>query len=366
MSFPMDNFLNIVITIWNEGVFGINFNNIALGIFILLLFVFFRSLFSKIVVSRLKAIASKSKTKIDDEVLEAFSDPIRFIPIVLGVYISTAYIDLNQSLELFAANLNKSLITILIFWFMYKLIDPLSFFMNKYEELLTSDLVDWGIKLLKFFIFFIGAAAVLETWGIKVGPILAGLGLLSVAIALGAQDLFKNLISGILILLEKRFKNGDWIKVDNIVEGTVERIGFRSTLVRRFDSSPIMVPNFNFAENAVTNFSNMRNRRIYWTIGLEYRTTHEQLKNVRDKIEGYITSNNSFVKSTEEATFVRIEKFSDSSIDLLVYCFAATKNWGEWLEIKENLAFEIKQIVENEKASFAFPSTSIYHENSPN
>ena len=270
----MNDFLDIVTSIWNEGVFGINFNNIVIGIFILLLFVFFRSLFSKIVVSRLKAIASRSKTKIDDEVLEAFADPIRFIPIVLGVYISTAYIDLNQSLELFAANLNKSLITIQIFWFIYKLIDPLSFFMNKYEELLTSDLVDWGIKLLKFFIFFIGAAAVLETWGIKVGPILAGLGLLSVAIALGAQDLFKNLISGILILLEKRFKNGDWIHVDNIVEGTVERIGFRSTLVRRFDSSPIMVPNFNFAENAVTNFTNMRNRRIYWTIGLEYRTSH--------------------------------------------------------------------------------------------
>ena len=84
---------------------------------------------------------------------------------------------------------------------------------------------------------------------------MAGLGLLSVAVALGAQDLFKNLISGILILLEKRFQNGDWIKVENIVEGTVEKIGFRSTLVRRFDSSPVMVPNFNFAENAVTNFS---------------------------------------------------------------------------------------------------------------
>ena len=162
-------------------------------------------------------------------------------------------------------------------------------------------------------------------------------------------------------------KAGDEIiKVDNIVEGTVERIGFRSTLVRRFDSSPIMVPNFNFAENAVTNFSNMRNRRIYWTIGLEYRTTHEQLKNIRDKIESYITSNSSFVKGTEEATFVRIDKFSDSSIDLLVYCFAATKKWGEWLEIKENLAYEIKQIVETEKAGFAFPSTSIYYENSPN
>ena len=362
----MDNFLEILVSIWNEGVFGINFNNIVIGILILLVFVFFRSLFSKVVVNRLNAFVKRSETKIDDEVLDAFSDPIRFIPIVLGVYISTAYINLNPSLEIFTSNLNKSLITIQIFWFLYKLIDPLSFFMNKYEELLTSDLVDWGIKLLKFFIFFIGVAAVLETWGIKVGPILAGLGLLSVAIALGAQDLFKNLISGILILLEKRFKNGDWIKVDNIVEGTVERIGFRSTLVRKFDSSPIMVPNFNFAENAVTNFTNMRNRRIYWTIGLEYRTSHEQLKNIRDRIENYITSNNNFVKATEEPTFVRIDKFSDSSIDLLVYCFAATKSWGEWLKIKEDLAYEVKQVVESEKAGFAFPSTSLYHENTQN
>ena len=86
---------------------------------------------------------------------------------------------------------------------------------------------------------------------------------------------------------------------------------------------------------------------------------------IRDKIEYYITANNDFVKASEESTFVRIEKFSDSSIDLLVYCFAATKNWGEWLKIKENLAYEIKQIVENEKAGFAFPSASIYHENSP-
>ena len=89
----MDNFLDIVISIWNEGVFGINFNNIVIGILILLVFILFRSLFSKIVVNRLKALASRSKTKIDDEVLDAFSDPSRFIPIVVGVYISTAYLD---------------------------------------------------------------------------------------------------------------------------------------------------------------------------------------------------------------------------------------------------------------------------------
>ncbi len=358
----MSDFLDLFLSVWNEGVFGIDLNNVLIGIIILFIFVFFRSLFSKIIINRIKSLVKKSKNKIDDEVLEAFDGPLRFFPIVIGVYVSTQYIDLNITLESFADNLNRSLITIQIFWLIYKLIDPLSFLAHRLGDVLTNDLIDWGVRILKFLIFVIGAAAVLELWGIKVGPILAGLGLLSVAVALGAQDLFKNLISGILILLEKRFQNGDWIKVENIVEGVVEKIGFRSTLIRRFDSSPVMVPNFNFAENAVTNFSNMKSRRIYWTIGLEYRTTHDQLRIIRDQIEEYISSSGDFVKSSEQPLFVRLEKFSDSSIDILVYCFATTTVWGEWLKIKEELALKIKSIVEENDAGFAFPSQSIYVE----
>ena len=358
----MSDFLDLFLSVWNEGVFGIDLNNVLIGIIILFIFVFFRSLFSKIIINRIKSLVKKSKNKIDDEVLEAFDGPLRFFPIVIGVYISTQYIELNITLESFADNLNRSLITIQIFWLIYKLIDPLSFLAHRLGDVLTNDLIDWGVRILKFLIFVIGAAAVLELWGIKVGPILAGLGLLSVAVALGAQDLFKNLISGILILLEKRFQNGDWIKVENIVEGVVEKIGFRSTLIRRFDSSPVMVPNFNFAENAVTNFSNMKSRRIYWTIGLEYRTTHDQLRIIRDQIEEYISSSGDFVKSSEQPLFVRLEKFSDSSIDILIYCFATTTVWGEWLKIKEELALKIKSIVEENDAGFAFPSQSIYVE----
>ena len=358
----MSDFLDLFLSVWNEGVFGIDLNNVLIGIVILFIFVFFRSLFSKIIINRIKSLVKKSKNKIDDEVLEAFDGPLRFFPIVIGVYISTQYIDLNITLESFADNLNRSLITIQIFWLIYKLIDPLSFLAHRLGDVLTNDLIDWGVRILKFLIFVIGAAAVLELWGIKVGPILAGLGLLSVAVALGAQDLFKNLISGILILLEKRFQNGDWIKVENIVEGVVEKIGFRSTLIRRFDSSPVMVPNFNFAENAVTNFSNMKSRRIYWTIGLEYRTTHDQLRIIRDQIEEYISSSGDFVKSSEQPLFVRLEKFSDSSIDILIYCFATTTVWGEWLKIKEELALKIKSVVEENNAGFAFPSQSIYVE----
>jgi len=209
---------------------------------------------------------------------------------------------------------------------------------------------------------FIGGATVLEIWSIKVGPILAGFGLFGVAFALGAQDLSKNLIAGILVIAEKRMHVGDWIFVEDVVEGVVEHIGFRSTLVRRFDKAPVYIPNSKLADNAVVNFSGMTYRRIKWVVGLEYNTSTEQLRIIRDKIKEYINNNSDFADPDEVSTFIRIDSFNDSSIDLLLYCFTRTTDWGDWLEIKEELAFAVKRVVEESGSGFAFPSRSIYHE----
>ena len=160
--------------------------------------------------------------------------------------------------------------------------------------------------------------------------------------------------------MEKRFKVGDWIIVENIIEGIVERIGFRSTVVRKFDKSLAIIPNFQFAENAVVNVSEKTNWGISWIITLQYNTTIDQLKKIRDEIEKYITTHKDFKVKMGYA--VRVDKFSDSSIDMFVRCFTETNDWNEWLGAKERLALEIKQIVEKNNASFAFPSQSIYVE----
>ena len=207
-----------------------------------------------------------------------------------------------------------------------------------------------------------GFAAVLDLWGIKIGPIIAGLGLFGVAVALGAQDLFKNLISVILVLVERRFQVGDWIFVDGVIEGTVENIGFRSTVVRRFDKSLATIPNFQFAEKAVINNSQITNRRINWIIGVEYRTTGEQLKNIKEQIEKYIRDNKDFIVNENAILSVKISQFAASSIDIKLICFTKTKQYQEWMNVKDSLALEIKNIVEKNKVSFAFPSTSIYVE----
>jgi len=356
----INNFSDIFLSVWNQGILGVDIFQILIGIGIFLIFLVFRGIISKVIIKKLEIISKRTTNKLDDTFVNSLEGPARFLPIVIGFFIASYYMTFSSEGREIVDTINRTLITILIFWVIHQIIEPVSYVLSGLDQLLSRELIGWIIKSLKILIFILGLAAVLELWGIKIGPIIAGLGLFGVAVALGAQDLFKNLISGILVLVEKRFKIGDWISVDGVIEGIVEKIGFRSTSIRKFDKSLAIIPNFQFAENAVTNVSETSNWRIRWAITLQYDTTIDQLKKIRDEIEAYINKSEDFNQSVGVA--VRIEKFSDSSIDLLVRCFTKSGSWNDWLEVKEKLAIEIKQIVESNKASFAFPSQSIYIE----
>lgn len=357
-----EEFWALVVDVWNNGFYGVDIGQmiIALSIFVVLMLA--RNLFTRIVISRLEKLVSKTSNVMDDALVEALRNPIRFIPVVLGVFFASTYLSLSDELQSFATNVNRSLIAFTIFWALYRVSDPLSEIMMRAAHILTASMIQWLSKAIKIAFALLGAAAILEIWGIEVGAIIAGLGLFGVAVALGAQDLFKNLIAGLFVIGERRFQPGDWILVKGIVEGTVEEIGFRTTTVRRFDKAPVYVPNAKLSDNAVTNFSRMTYRRIKWVIGLEYGSSADQLNQIRDAIETYVADNDDFAKPDETSTFVRIDSFSDSSIDILLYCFTKTTDWLDWLAIKEQLLLEIKQIVETAGTGFAFPSRSLYLE----
>jgi MscS family membrane protein len=355
----LENFKNLFIDVWQDGVSGVNISEIIIALVIFTFFLFLRGVFSKFVVKKLENYVSKSTNSFDNSLVNSMEGPAKFFPIVLGFFVSTSYLTVDSGM---VDTINRSLITVLIFWTFHQVVGPFSSVIKSAGGLISRDLINWIIKAIKILILILGFAAVLDLWGIKIGPIIAGLGLFGVAVALGAQDLFKNLISGILVLVERRFQVGDWIFVDGVIEGTVENIGFRSTVVRRFDKSLATIPNFQFAEQAVINKSLITNRRIDWAIGLEYRTTSDQLKNIKEQIENFIKTNSSFSKSEDTILAVKIEQFAASSIDIRLICFTKTAHYLEWMNVKDLLAMEIKSIVERNKASFAFPSTSIYVE----
>lgn len=351
--------------VWTTAFFGIDVGTVLGAIFIFLFFLALRGLFTRIVLARLHRFAQRSDSRLDDDVVSALADPVRFIWVVLGAYFTVAYLPLTDAPALFAGRLVRSLIAFTIFWFLYNAARAITGYLGVLKRVLTEAMTDWLVKALKAAILFVGAATILEVWGIAVAPLLAGLGLFGVAVALGAQDLFKNLISGLLILVEQRFSKGDWVHVDGVVEGVVEVIGFRSTLVRRFDKAPVYVPNGALSDNAVTNFSRMSYRRIYWKIGVTYDTSIDQLRTVRDGIEAYIKDSGYFADASQAPLFVHIDSFGASSIDIMVYCFTRTTVWAEWLAIKEALAYAVKDIVESAGTGFAFPSQSVYIETLP-
>ena len=355
----LENFKNLFLDVWKDGVSGINISEIVIALAIFTFFLFLRGVFSKFVVKKLEKYVSKTSNSFDNSLVHSMEGPAKFFPIVLGFFVSTSYLTVESGT---VDVINRSLMTILIFWTFHQVIGPFSAVIKSAGGLLSRDLINWIIKAIKVLILVLGFAAVLDLWGIKIGPIIAGLGLFGVAVALGAQDLFKNLISGILVLVERRFQVGDWIFVDGVIEGTVENIGFRSTVVRRFDKSLATIPNFQFAEKAVINNSQITNRRINWIIGLEYRTTSEQLKNIKEQIESFIKKNENFSTTPDTILSVKIDQFAASSIDIKLICFTKTAAYLEWMNVKDTLAIEIKNIVEKNKASFAFPSTSIYVE----
>ena len=356
------NFYEQIKSVIHDGVFGINLIDIGIILFAIICSLLLRGVFANILVSRVKLLVLKTGNKIDDNLFDALLPPFKLLPIVLVFLVITLYFDVQSTLGLYFQKINKTLTTVFVFWLIHQALIPFSILFKQLEKLLTKALVQWIISSLKYLIIFLGIVAVLDVWGIKIGPVIAGLGLFGVAVALGAQDLFKNLISGIMILLEKRFHIGDVINVPGHTEGTVEHIGFRSTLIRKFDSTPISIPNYIFAEAPILNYSNRTNRRINWVIGLEYNSTLDQIKNLTEFLRNYISESSEFIINENYKAYVRIDKFNDSSIDILIYCFTSTNDWERFLEIKENLAFVIKSKVEELNLSFAFPSQSIYIE----
>jgi MscS family membrane protein len=366
----IEGFWQEVQKVWDAGIFGTDLGNIFLAAGIFLLFLFARRIFFRTIMQSFKLMSRKSKTDLDDQVLTAIEQPLEFAFVVIGLYVAAQFVTLSETLAYIFAQLVRSLIAVTIFWAIFRVIDPLSSLLDRAigifgSESMHETVKGFFVKVTKAVVVALGIAAVFQEWGFNVAAVLGSLGLVGMAVALGAQDLIKNMFAGLTIFLDRIFEKGNWIKTPD-VEGNVEEIGFRATKVRQFDKALVTIPNSKLGNEALINFSRMTQRRIYWRIGVEYRTTKEQLASIIKDIREYLQSHPDFeTDPTKTKTFVYLDSFGASSIDILLYCFTKTTAWGEWLAVKEVLAYKVKEIVEGHGAAFAFPSTSLYVESLP-
>jgi len=366
----IEGFWQEVHKVWDIGIFGTNLGDIFLAVGIFLVFLFARRLFFQTTIKSLKLMVRKTKTDLDDQVLAAIGKPLEFAFVVVGLYVAGQFVALSDTLAHILGQMVRSMIAVTLFWAIFRVIDPLSSLFDRAIGLFGSEsmhetIKGFFVKVTKAIVVCLGIAAVFQEWGFNIAAVLGSLGLVGMAVALGAQDFIKNMFAGLTIFLDRMFEKGNWIKTSE-VEGNVEEIGFRATKIRQFDKALVTIPNSKLASEALINFSRMTQRRIYWNIGVEYRTTKEQLAGIIQDIREYLQNQPDLeTDPTLTKTFVYLNTFGASSVDILLYCFTKTTDWGEWLAIKEQLAYKIKGIVEGHGASFAFPSTSLYVETLP-
>ncbi len=357
----MDNFLAVVKGVWQEGFLGIGITEISVSLAILFIGIILRGILTSRVISLLEKFSAKTDSTLDDVVLDAFKKPLGYVPITLAMYFVALYLPLSGTADLIAQNIVKAMIAFTIFSTMSNAVSPV-FGLFHATTLLTASMTMWLERAARVIIWIVGIGIILDIFGVQIGPLVAGLGLFSVAVALGAQDLFKNLIAGILIIGENRFQPGDRIEVEGQLHGVVESIGFRSTLLRTFNTAPMLVPNKDLSDVRVINHGGMQYRRISWTINLVYSTSQKQLAKICDQIEKYIADSNLFTVNPSQESFARTDELGPSSIDIKVLCYTEPMSLIEFSKVKQALIFEIINIVRNNGSEFAYPSTSVYVE----
>jgi len=357
----MEGLIEIISNVWTEGFLGIGITEIIISFLIFIAGAISRAFFVGRVLKWLESFTASTESEIDDVLVESFRKPLGFIPITISLYCIAVYLPLSGVADLFATNIIKALIAFTIFSTLANSISPI-FNVFTSSAVLTKSMTIWLERAARIIIWVIGVGVIFDIFGIQIGPLVAGLGLFSVAVALGAQDLFKNLISGLLIIGENRFQPGDRIEVTGQLHGIVEDIGFRSTLIRMFDTAPMLVPNKDLSDVMVINHGKMKFRRVSWTLNLVYSTTQEQLAKICDDISEYINHSDQFAINPDQESFARTEELGASSIDVRVLCYTDPIGLTDFSKIRQNLIFEIIKIVRFNGSEFAYPSSSLYIE----
>ena len=311
----------------------------------------------------LMPLAQKTKRELDDRFLDCLQKPAEFLIFLFGLFVAIEVLQLPvepYDLKKHATSILKALIILDVAWFLFNLVDMVDHYLNRWaartESALDDHLAPLVRKSLRIFIVIMAALMAIQTFGYPVTGVLASLGIGGLAFALAAKDTVSNIFGSLMIIFDRPFHIGDWIKAGDM-EGTVEEIGFRSTKIRTFAKTLISVPNNVIANMALDNFSRMPKRRIRLNIGVTYDSSPTQMREVVSRIREMLKNHPAI---DQEFFLVNFTDFGASSLDIMVYCFTTTTVWGEYLDAREDVCLKIMDIVEELGLEIAFPSTTVY------
>lgn len=254
------------------------------------------------------------------------------------------------------------LIILSFFWIILRIIDFVAHVFTyraiKTENKSDDQLVPFLKELFKFFVYFIGFFVLLGyVFEVNALSLVTGLGIGGIAIALAAKESLENLIGSFTIFIDKPFTVGDLVKVDG-VEGTIEKVGFRSTVLRSTDKTTIIIPNRAMIDGVLENMTRRNYRRVKFNIGITYETDVNQIRSIIDTLNKFFEEN----EHTTDAN-VTFDSFADSALNIQVLYLVENIEFNNYLKVKEEVNFKIIEIVKQYGSDFAYPTQRMIGEN---
>jgi MscS family membrane protein len=312
--------------------------------------------------------------------------PARTLLIFFGIDLATYAFFYKTDFRPAIEDITFVVYSLLILWLLFKMLDTIVPVqvqkLSKTNTDLRKELFNLGVQTGKAVILLIILAVALNHFGISITAILSTLGIGGLAFALAAKDTLSNLFGGITILFDNVYRMGDWVKISD-VEGTVAEIGLRSTTIRTFDNALITIPNAQVSVSSVKNWSRrIVGRRIKMYVGVTYESNMDDVRNAINELREMLRSHPGIanpkqkhgsgrrhlrlsskedVHGIKATQLVYLDQYNTSSIDILIYCFSKTVDWAEWLAVKENVLYQIAEILHKHHLDFAYPTQVRIH-----
>ncbi len=325
----------------------------TLGTFIVFLFVF--KIFQFVILRRLGLLAKKTKTDIDDTLIEIVKSLHPPFYSFLAFYFAVQFLTLGGTL-------GKVLDALLVVWVVYQVIIAVQILIEYIFVKALKDEEDKSAKgafgviknVIRAVLWMLGILIILSNMGVNITSVIAGLGIGGVAIAFAFQNILEDLFSSFAILFDKPFKVGDFIIVGEYM-GVVQKIGIKTTRLKALGGEEIVISNRELTSARVQNFKKMEERRIGFNFGVTYETPTEKLKSIPGMVKDIISS-------IEKARFDRshFSQFDNSALTFETVYYVTTSDYAVYRDVQQEINLLIKESFEKDGIDMAYPTQTIY------
>jgi len=303
--------------------------------------------------------AGGKETKLS-QFIEKSVGPVRILLMLLVFGIATQTLEISVVARYRALFLAQVIGWFAVTWLLWRWADAAAEVvlvqMSRRGQVTAYSALSFVTRAIKALLAIIFVATLLRAFGVNVTAGLAALGVGGLAIALGAQKLFENLIGSLTIIADRPVRIGDFCRFGNTM-GTVEEIGIRSTRIRTLDRTVLTVPNGEFAALHIENFTQRDRFWFHPTLNVRYETSVEQMRYLLQSLRSMLAEHPDVVTDSARVRLIGLAAYS---LDIEIFAYVYAQDYTSFLEIQEGLLLKCMQIVEESGTGFAFPSSTLY------